>query len=212
MSFSTSCYTPPMLTLYHAPMTRSLRVRWLLEELALPHELKRVPFVPPGAGFFAQATPGGKFPVLVDGDITIGESGAIVEYVLERYGNGRLAPAIGTPLRGPFLQWLHFAESTAFQPLNVFVWHARYKGDADQLPTVMEDARTRAQTTFAVIERALDGHDFLLGSEFSAADIMMGYTGLAAFGLGALGEGFPNLQAYLGRLQTRPAFQRAFAD
>ena len=102
-----------MLTLYYAPRTRAVRVRWLLEELGVPHELRRVPFVPPTGGFFSQATPLGKFPVLVDGDVTIFESGAIVEYVLERYGQGRLAPAAGSPLRGPFLQWLHFAEATA---------------------------------------------------------------------------------------------------
>lgn len=119
-----------MLALYFAPRTRSVRVRWLLEELGLPHELRRVPFAPPTGGFFSQSTPLGKFPVLEDDEVTISESGAIVEYVLERYGGGRLAPRPGSPARGLFLQWLHFAEATAFPPLGTIVWHTLYKQDA----------------------------------------------------------------------------------
>src|SRR5262245_58438734 len=107
-----------MIKLYFAPRTRSVRVRWLLEELGIPHDLERVEFIDPTKPF-AQRTPLGKFPVIEDGDVTLCESGAIIEYILERYGNGRLAPAIGSPLRGEFLQWMHFAEGTAFQPIGV---------------------------------------------------------------------------------------------
>ena len=88
-----------MITLYHAPRTRSLRIIWLLEELGIPYELETVGFAPP-ARPFTQQTPTGKFPTLTDGEITIFESAAIGEYLVERYGNGRLAPAIGTPARG----------------------------------------------------------------------------------------------------------------
>jgi len=189
-----------------------VRIRWLLEELGLPHRLERVAFAPPTGGFFSQATPLGKFPVLVDGAVTIFESGAIVEYVLERYGEGRLAPPIGAPLRGAFLQWLHFAEATAFPPLGTIVWHTFYKGDAERLASVVEDARSRSRTTLGVVDRALAGKDYLLGAEFSAADVMMGFTLEAAKALGVLGARFPNLVAYVGRLEARPAFQRATAD
>src|SRR5262245_16580567 len=106
-----------MLRLYYAPRTRAVRIRWLLEELELPYEVQRVPFVVPSGGFFAQATPSGKVPVLEDEGVPIGESGAILEYVVERYGNGRLAPPVGSPARGLYLQWIHFAEGTASVPL-----------------------------------------------------------------------------------------------
>ena len=168
-------------------------------------------FVPPSSGFFAQATPSGKLPVIEDGDVTIGESGALIEYVLERYGNGRLAPAIASPERGRYLQWLHFAEGTLSVPLSTILWHAVYKGDAEQLPTVMADARERAHRTLMVVEEALDGPEYLAG-EFSAADIMVGFTVAAARALGVLDARHPNLGAYLARLETRPAFQRASAD
>src|ERR1051326_5343320 len=100
-----------MITLYHAPRTRSVRIHWLLEELGLPYRLQVVDFVPPPTPF-AQRTPPGKFPAMVDGDVTMFESGAIVEYVLERHGKGRLAPPPGTAARAAFLQWIHFAEAT----------------------------------------------------------------------------------------------------
>jgi glutathione S-transferase len=201
-----------MLTLYHAPRTRSVRIRWLLEELGLPYALRRVAFTPPSeGGFFSQATPGGKFPVLEDGDVTLGESGAIVQYVLERYGRGRLEPPIASPLRAPFLYWLHFAESTAFAPIGVLVWHTLYKHDADRLPTVIDDARSRARTTLAVVERGVAGRDRLLGADFSAADAMLGFTLAAADAFGLLAD-FPALRGYFARLQARPAFRRATAD
>ena len=93
--------------------------------------------------------------MIEDGDVTIGESGAIVEYILERYGDGRLAPPIGSPLRGQFLQWIHFAEGTAFPPLGVIVWHTLYEGDADTIPSAIESARERAAAALDVVERAL---------------------------------------------------------
>jgi glutathione S-transferase len=200
-----------MLTLYFAPRTRAVRVRWLLEELGIPYELRRVAFERPVQAF-AQQTPLGKLPVIEDGDVVIGESGAIVEYILERYGDGRLAPAIGSPLRGPFLQWVHFAEATAFPPLGVIVWHVVYQGDADANPGAMAGARERAASSLAVVEEALGADDYLVGNVFSAADVMMGFTLLAARWLGVLDARFPRLGAYLDRLESRPAFQRAAED
>jgi glutathione S-transferase len=197
-----------MITLWFAPRTRAVRVRWLLEELGVPYELRRVEFQRP-AQAFVQDTPLGKLPVIEDDGVTIGESGAIVEYILERYGAGRLAPPIGSPLRGPFLQWVHFAEATAFPPLGVIVWHVVYQGDADANPGAIAGARERAAGSLAFVERALGTHQYLLGRDFSAADVMMGFTLLAARLLGVLDERFPRLEAYLARLECRPAFQRA---
>lgn len=197
-----------MIRLYFAPRTRAVRVRWLLEELGLPHELRRVDFNPPKQ-VFSQSTPLGKLPVIEDGDVTICESGAILEYILERYGAGRLAPPIDSPLRGPFLQWIHFAEATAFPPVGVIVWHTLYLRDAADIPSVIASARERAHGGFEFVEKALAGKSYLLGEEFSAADIMMGFTLVASRMLGVLDDRYPGIDAYLARLEARPAFQRA---
>ena len=200
-----------MIKLYFAPRTRSVRIVWLLEELALPYELERVEFLPPEKRFFAQKTPLGKLPAIEDGDISMCESGAIVEYILERYGEGRLAPAVGSPDRPRFLQWFHFAESTAFPPIGIIVWLTLYRNDAERHPTVVEDARARVAMGLGILERELDQHPYLVGEEFSAADIMMGFTLGAAGVLGFLDERFPALNEYMARLGERPAFQKAIS-
>jgi glutathione S-transferase len=201
-----------MLKLYYAPRTRSVRIRWLLEELGIAHELERVEFRPQPTAF-AQSTPLGKFPVLVDGETVIGESGAILEYILERYGNGRLAPAVGAKLRGEFLQWVHFAEGSAFPPLGVLIWHGLYQGDAHKIPEAIDAAKSRAASALTFVENHLaEGRDYLLGSDFAACDIMLGFTLVAAQLLGELDERYPATNAYLDRLRERPAFQRASAD
>ena len=124
-----------MIRLYYAPRTRAVRVRWLLEELGLAYELVRVDFQVPSGGFFAQATPSGKVPVIEDDGVVISESGAILEYIVDRYGAARLARSVDSAARGLYLQWLHFAEGTASVPLSTILWHTLYKGDADQVPT-----------------------------------------------------------------------------
>ncbi len=200
-----------MIKLYHAPMTRSLRIVWLLEELGLRYELEKVTFVPPSAAPFSQATPSGKLPVIEDGDLVMFESGAILEYILERYGGGRLAPAVGTPLRGTFLQWVHFSEATLFPPLGEIAWHTMFGPETSRSPVAADTARRRAAATLAVLEKALAGKDHLLGRDFSAADIMMGFSLLAAQYFGVLGDDYPNVRTYIARLAERPAFQKAAA-
>lgn len=200
-----------MVKLYYAPRTRSVRILWLLEELGLPYELKRVDFIPTARSFFAQSTPLGKLPTIEDGDVVMCESGAIVEYILERYGNGRLAPAVGSPERAAFLQWIHFSESTAFSPIGIIVWLTTYRDDADRHRAILEDAKERAATAIDFIQRGLGEKRYLLGPEFSAADIMMGFTLVAARVFGVLGERHQALAEYLGRLEARPAFQKAAA-
>ena len=199
------------MKLYHAPRTRSLRIAWLLEELELPYQLERVEFTPTTGRFFAQSTPTGKLPTLEDGDVMLCESGAIVEYVLERFGEGRLAPAPGSRERAAFLQWIHFAESTAFPPLGILTWLTRYREDAAQHAALIADTRERAAAGLDFVEEGLGPNDYLVGNAFSAADIMMGFTVVAARVLGVLGERHPRLASYLGRLEARPAFQRALA-
>ena len=199
-----------MIKLYFAPLTRAVRVLWLLEELGLPYELERVDFAPPAKRFFAQQTPTGKLPTIEDGDVVMCESGAIVEYLLERYGDGRLAPPPGTPERARYLQWFHFAESTAFPPLGNVVWLTRYRGETDRYAELVEDARGRATMGLDYLEQGLGDAEYLAGTEFTAADVMMGFTLAAARALGLLeAERHGALLAYLERLQSRPAFQKA---
>jgi glutathione S-transferase len=199
------------MKLWYAPRTRAVRVRWLLEELDVPYELERVAFRPTTGRFFIQDTPTGKIPTLADGEVVMAESGAIVEYILERHGEGRLAPPPGSDDRARFLQWLHFAESTAFPPIGTYVWLTVYRADAADHPGLVTDARSRIQGTLQQVELVLARAPYLLGEEFTAADIMMGFTVMAARMLGVLGDDFPALNAYVERLERRPALQRALA-
>lgn len=198
-----------MIKLYFAPRTRSVRVAWLLEELDLPYELEHVEFLPTAENFYIQNTPTGKLPTILDGDIVMCESGAIVEYILERYGEGRLAPAIGSPDRAAYLQWLHFAESTAFPPLGIVVWLTRYREESDAPARLVEDAKSRAASGLEFLEQGLGDESYVVGDDFTAADIMLGFTLVAAQVLGILDDRFPRINAYLGRLLARPALQKA---
>lgn len=198
-----------MIRIYHAPRTRSLRVLWLLEELELPYEVVSVAFQKTTNRFFVQQTPLGKLPTLEDGEVLMCESGAIVEYLIERHGNGRFAPEPGSRERATYLQWLHFAESTAFPPLGILAWLTRYRDDAADHVALLEDARQRAAAGFEFLEKGLGERTWLLGDLFSAADIMTGFTLIAARVLGVLDQRFPLLVDYLGRLEARPAYQRA---
>ncbi len=197
-----------MMKLHHAPRTRSVRIVWLLEELDLPYDIEEHEFAPAPSPF-SQTTPTGKFPTLEDDGMVMSESGAIVEYILERYAEGRLQPPLGTAARGPFLQWIHYAEGTAHPPLGTILWHSIYRKDADEESPVIQAARERAHSTVAHIEQALTENDWVAGAEFTAADIMVTFTLLAARQVGILDERYPKIAQYLGRVMQRPAFQKA---
>jgi len=198
------------LKLYAAPRTRSLRVAWLLEELGADYEVILAEFKPTRSEFFIQATPTGKFPTIDDDGFVLFESGAIIEYLLERHGANDLMPPPGTREKGEWLQWMHFADSTAFSPLGIVIWLSVYRDDAAEHPALIEDARRRAGTAFALLERRLAGREWILGERFTAADIMLGFTLLAARLLGIVAAD-SNLGRYLERLEARPAFQRGLS-
>jgi glutathione S-transferase len=197
-----------MIKLWFAPRTRAVRIAWLLEELGLPYQLERVEFERTSTAFFTQKTPLGKLPVIEDEGVLLGESGAIVEYILERYGDGRLAPATGSPARATYLQWLHFAESTAFSSIGIVVWLTLYRDDAAAHPELVNDAMNRAASGLEFLEQHFGAGPWLLGEDFSAADIMMGFTLLAAQATGVLDSRFSTAGAYLARLLERPALQK----
>ncbi len=208
-----------MITIYHVPRTRSARVIWLCEELGLPYEVVPVDFSPEyrKSAEWRRLNPIGKVPAMTDVDadgnpFTMIESGAMVHYILERYGEGRLQPRAGSPENALFLQWSWFAEASLARPLGDMVHHRILKPEPERIPAVVEDGRERAEICLDAVEAALEGRDYLLGSEFSAADIMMGYSLALARRLGLLDERYPNVVAYMDRLGARPGFLIGFAD
>ena len=199
-----------MLTIYHVPGTRSLRPIWLCYELGLPVEVAAIDFSPAyrNSAEWRAISPGGKVPVLRDGDLTMFESGAMVEYILERYGNGRLRPAPGTAESALHHQWCWFAEATLIRPLGTNRF-ARSKGESGE--QLVAEAIEKTRASLGVVEGALAGRDYLLGSAFGAADIMMGYSLELLASLKLLDERYPASLGYLNRLRARDAFQRAMS-
>jgi glutathione S-transferase len=201
-----------MITLYHAPKTRSVRIHWLLEELGdVAYELNTIKFKPEviKGPEYRQIHPLGKVPAMQDDGVVMFESGAMVQYILEKYGAGRLEPQVGTPERAKFLQWIHFAEATATAPLGDIAQHSFFRPEAERIPAMVDDGRRRYTAALDVLESELAGRQYLLGDEFSAADVMMGYALMLGKLLGVLTDAHPNVQAYLGRLEQRPAYQKA---
>ncbi len=200
-----------MLQIYHAPRTRGFRVIWLCEELQVPYEVVPVDMSPEyrASPEWRRLNPVGKVPVMKDGDLTMYESGAMVQSVLEKYGDGRLQPAPATPEHGLYLQWSWFAEATFARTLGEIVSHARAFPDAE-VPAVVEEMKGRARLCAQALDEWLEGRTWLLGDDFSAADIMMGYT--LRFYPRLVAEPLPSrVESYWTRLTERPAFRSAEA-
>lgn len=198
-----------MIKLFFAPRTRSVRIAWLLEELSLPYDLEKIEFAPPAGGTFSQQTPLGRLPVIEDDGMVMCESGAILEYLLEKYGAGRLAPPVGSPERGPFLQWMHYAEASLYPPVGVIIMHTLYKQNAAEVPAAIETAQERGHAALDFVRDQLGDKEYIVGDEFSAADIMLTFSFAAAQAVGVLAERHPTLLAYLERMMSRPAARRA---
>ena len=212
-----------MITVHHLNNSRSQRVLWLLEELGLPYEIKKYQrnaqtmLAPPE---LLKVHPLGKAPVITDGDTTVAESGAIIEYLLERYGNGRLAPAIGSPERLQWRYWMHFAEGTAMSPLLMKLVFERIKntkmpflvkpvarGIVNKVLGLMVEPNLTRQLDF--MEAELGKHDWFAGAEFSAADVQMSFPVEASAQRAGLNASRPKLMAFLKRIHARPAYRRA---
>jgi glutathione S-transferase len=212
-----------MITVHHLNDSRSQRVLWLLEELGLPYEIKhyqrdKATMLAPES--LRQVHPLGKSPVITDGDAAVAESGAIVEYLVERHGNGRLAPAVGTPERLRWRYWLHFAEGSAMPPLLlklVFMKIANTKMPFFVKPIAREiSAKVLSTLVEPNLKRLLDfmeaelgKSEWFAGNQFSAADIQMSFPIEAAASRAGLDHTRPRLMAYLKRIHARPAYQRA---
>ncbi|MCP5270206.1 MAG: glutathione S-transferase [Burkholderiaceae bacterium] len=212
-----------MITVHHLEHSRSQRVLWLLEELGLDHEVKRYArdpktmLAPPE---LAAVHPLGKSPVITDGDVVVAESGAIVEYLVDTHGGGRLKPLAGTPAHRQYVYWLHFAEGTAMPPLLMklvfdkvrsakmpFFAKPIARGIADQVEKSF--LRPNLERQYAFMEAELKDRDWFAGSDFSAADVQMSFPLEAASARGGLDQRFPRLKDWLARIHARPAYQRA---
>lgn len=205
-----------MLKVYHVAGTRSVRTLWLLKELGVPHEVVVMPFdhkVMHGPSYL-KVNPLGKVPAIDDDGFVLTESGAITQYLLAKFGKGRLEPSPrpepGSAEHGRFLQWLHFAEATLMPQLGILVRQRRAAESRRDLGTI-EHAVEKATEMLVFTDDALRSQDYILGSRFTAADIMLGYSVSLADKLGLMGNRLSNLQAYLNRLQARLPFQESFA-
>ena len=212
-----------MLVVHHLNNSRSQRILWLLEELGLPYEIKRYQrdpktmLAPPE---LRAVHPLGKSPVISDGDLTIAESGAIVEYLAGKYGAGKLVPGAGSREYLRYSYWLHFAEGSAMPPLLLKLIFDRMETGPMPFfarPIARAIAR-KGRRTFVQpnIDRMLDfmeselgRHAWFAGAAFSAADIQMSFPLEAAAARGGLNEGRPKLWAFLQNIHARPAYRRA---
>ena len=198
------------MKLYYSPQTRAGRPRWLLEETGAPYELVTLDLhkgehKKPD---YMKIHPHGAVPALVDGDLALFESAAICMYLADKFPEKRLAPEVGTPARGLYYQWMLYSMATLEPPVLAVFLNTVMLPEAERSPAVVEQARATFATVGGVLSNALVGRTFILGEQFSAADVMIGST-LAWAGFMGLLADHPTLQGYVKRLQERPAFQRA---
>ncbi|HSU76385.1 MAG TPA: glutathione S-transferase [Burkholderiales bacterium] len=212
-----------MIIVHHLNNSRSQRVLWLLEELGLDYDIKRYQrdpktmLAPPA---LRQVHPLGKSPVLADGDVTLAESGAIIEYLVERHGNGRLRPPLGTPERVRYTYWLHFAEGSAMPPLVMKLVFDRIekgpmpffvrpiaRGIAGRVKKGFIEPNIARQLDY--MEAELERRPWFAGGEFSAADIQMSFPVEAAMVRISGESARPRVTAWLERIRARPAYKKA---
>ena len=213
-----------MITVHHLNNSRSQRVLWLLEELGVPYEIKKYQrdaktmLAPPE---LTRVHPLGKSPVITDNNVTVAESGAIIEYLLETYGTGRLVPPVGSEDRRRFTYWMHFAEGSAMPPLLLKLIFDRIgsgqgmpffvkpiaKGIAAKVKGLMVEPNLKRQLDF--MEGELNRSEWFAGADFTAADIQMSFPIEAAAQRAGLDMSRPRLMGYLKKIHARPAYKRA---
>ena len=201
------------MKLYHVPGSRSARVLWLLLELGLDHEIVRLSMADGSqrSPEYLAINPLGRVPSLEDQGKTFYESGAIVQYLLERYGEGRFEPPVGSPERPTYLQWFHWGEATLLPPIVTMNSHRFVLREVDRSEKAVDVARRQLARILGVLEAAVAGRTFLVGDEFTAADLMVGYGVTLAKLVGELPEDLPAVHAWLDGLAQRPAYQTALS-
>ncbi len=212
-----------MIIVHHLNNSRSQRILWLLEELDLDYDVKRYERDPKtmlAPASLRAVHPLGKSPVITDSGLTLAESGAIVEYLVDRYGNGRLAPALGTPERLRYTYWLHYAEGSAMPPLLLnLVFNQVEKGSMPFFAKpIARSIVRRVKESFIepqiaqhldYLETEISKTSWFVGNEFTAADIQMSFPLEAAATRAGLDASRPHLMGFLDRIHARPAYARA---
>ena len=197
-----------MIEVHHLNNSRSQRVLWCLEELGLDYQIvshQRDPQTNLAPDSLKAIHPLGKSPVIRDGGRTYIESGAILDYLVRRYGNGRLAPRTDSPDYQRYVEFLHFAEGSAMLPVMLKLYASRLgEAGAPLLPRVHGEI----ENNFGFLDSELADHDYFVGDDLTAADINLTFVIQAAKMLYTL-EKFPRLAAFLTRVQSRPAYRRA---
>jgi glutathione S-transferase len=199
-----------MITVYHAPRTRSFRVVWMLEEMGLPYAVRPVDFPRHrDDAEFMRINPAGTMPALTDGAVVLTESTAILQYLADRHGPTDLALASEDPDYPAYLQYLHFGEATLAGPMTVVAACLFYGPEAERENPGVQAARSLFRNRLAPVEARLESRPYIVGERFTAADISVAYALRLGRALGAV-QGFcPAVNDYLGRCRHRPAFQRA---
>jgi glutathione S-transferase len=213
-----------VITVHHLENSRSQRVLWLLEELGVPYDVvryERDPQTSLAPAALRTVHPLGKSPVVTDDDTVVAETGAIVEYLLDRFGEGRLRPAAGTPEFLRYTYWLHMAEGTAMPLLVMTLVFNRVETTAPWLVRPIARAIARQvrssyigpslDAVLRLMEAELARSAWFAGEELTGADVMMSFPAEAAAARADLGRDHPRLQAFLDRVHARPAYQAALA-
>ncbi len=212
-----------MIIVHHLNNSRSQRILWLLEELGLDYEIKK--YQRDAKTMLAPAElraihPLGKSPVITDGDTMVAESGAIIEYLVERYGKGRFIPAAGSADKLRYTYFLHYAEGSAMTPLLMKLVFDRV--ETSPMPffakPIAKAIAQKVKSTYIMpqivqhlkyMESELATRDWFAGDEFTAADIQVSFVLEAGAARGGMGEKYPKLAGFLQRIHARPAYQRA---
>ena len=199
-----------MIKLYLTPSTRAGRVAWLLEELNMQYELEVLPFTKEGLKSPEHRARHslGRVPVIEDGDISIFESGAIIQYILDKYGENKLRPAIESNEYPYYLQWLHYCEGMVMPPMNQIVVQTVLLPPDRRDETVLNQAKNLLSKSLNPVNSNLDDKDYLIG-DFSAADCMLGHSCYMANKLGAVNDDMENIKRYVADIESRPAFKKA---
>ena len=198
------------MKLYFAPNSRAVRIAWLLEELGLEYEVEKYT-----VGDRALRTPEyykihpmGRIPVLEDGETRVYESGAIVQYLLARHGNGKFVPDVDDQSFSEYLQWLHYAEGSIMGQVNILVVETILLPPEKRNDVNVNRALKLLRIALGNVDNRLQDREYLTGT-FSGADIMTGHACLGAMNAGAEVDDYEHLNAYINRLLKRPALEKA---
>lgn len=201
-----------MIELFHCLSARSFRPLWLLEELALPYQLRMLPFPPRvHQRDFLTLNPLGTVPLMLDGDTRMSESAAMCQYLASRYGAGQLDVAVGDPAYGDYLNFLHFGEATLTFPQTLVLRYRHFEPPERRQPQVAQDYAKWFLARLRTLDARLSEQAYMCGERFTAADVSVGYALLLAQHLELAEQFTPGVGAYWKRLQQRPGYQQAQA-